>query len=93
MTLPPPTSPHVGTGTALISPGGGGWSHSWQSLNTLIRPGMAEILIAASRWPWRHSLPGRGTVTSAGHEDEEDGSGGHPGNAPAPMQDRGVTKV
>lgn len=84
-----PPSLHVGTETALISPGGGGQSHSWQSLNTLIRPGMAEILIARSRWPWRHSLPERGTVTSAGYGDEEDGSGGHPGDVPAPTQDRG----
>lgn len=51
------------------------------------RPGMVEILIARSQWPRRHSLPARGTVTSAGHGDEEDGSGGRPGNALASTQD------
>lgn len=83
-----PFSPHVGTGTALISPGGGGRSHSWQSLNTLLGAGMVEILIARSQWPWRHSLPGRGTVTSTGHGDKEDRSGGHLGKAPASVHDR-----
>lgn len=48
---------------------------------------MAEILIARSEWPWTHGLPEIGSVTSAGHGDEEDGSGGHPGNAPALTQD------
>ena len=51
----------------LSLPGEGGRSHSWQSLNTLIRPGMAEILIARSRWPGRRSLTEKGTEPSAGH--------------------------
>lgn len=71
----------------LSLPREGGWSHSWQSLNTLIGPGMAEILIARSQWPRRHSIPGRGTVTSACHGDEEDRSEGHPGNALVSTQD------
>lgn len=51
-TFPPlawlPLSPHVGTGTAFICPRGGGWSHSWQSLRTLLRPGRQDINSQAS---------------------------------------------